>query len=148
MSRLNWQVWLGFLLAFTGAITYAYVFADYPVLRDFPWTALLFFAVAVVFLFIGYRRAFKPDRKTLSKIGASIAILLSLAVMGLFLFGVLIFATWLPESTGAPKVGQAAPDFTLTDTNGKPVSLTELRTTPIKGNPPKGVLLIFYRGYW
>jgi hypothetical protein len=59
-------------------------------------------------------------------------------------------------------VGQKAPDFTLSDTNGKPVSLSELLSTPINGKTmnapvgnaqqaptsPKGVLLVFYRGYW
>ena len=148
MTRFNWQIWLGFLLSFVGAITYPYVFVSYPLTRDSPWTALVFFGAALVFLFIGLRRAFKPDRKIASKIAASIAGLLTLAVIGLFLFSVLIFARWLPESKGAPQVGQSAPEFTLTDINGRQVSLTELRTAPIKGNPPKGVLLIFYRGYW
>jgi len=54
----------------------------------------------------------------------------------------------LPESKGAPKVGQKAPEFTLVDTSRKPVSLAELLSTPINGNAPKGVLLVFYRGYW
>ncbi len=29
-----------------------------------------------------------------------------------------------------------------------PVSLNELMTSPINGKAPRGVLLIFYRGYW
>ena len=37
------------------------------------------------------------------------------------------------------KVGATAPDFTLNDTNGKPVTLSKLR---------KPVVLVFYRGYW
>jgi cytochrome oxidase Cu insertion factor (SCO1/SenC/PrrC family) len=39
------------------------------------------------------------------------------------------------------KVGQAAPDFTLEDIAGKPISLSEFRGE-------KNVVLIFYRGYW
>jgi peroxiredoxin len=54
----------------------------------------------------------------------------------------------IPASKDAPQVGQRAPDFTLTDAGGKAVSLNELLTMPINGNAPKGVLLIFYRGYW
>jgi peroxiredoxin len=56
--------------------------------------------------------------------------------------------TWLPESKGAPEVGRKAPEFTLTDQNGKNVSLTQLLTEPIGSTQPKGVVLIFYRGYW
>jgi peroxiredoxin len=51
----------------------------------------------------------------------------------------------LPASAAAPKVGQKAPDFTLTDSNNKPVTLAQLLTEPINNKPPKGVLLIFYR---
>ncbi len=55
-------------------------------------------------------------------------------------------------AASALEVGQKAPDFTLADTNGKTVSLSELLTRPIEGKAassnPKGVLLIFYRGYW
>ena len=51
-------------------------------------------------------------------------------------------------SVGAPQVGQKAPDFTLSDTSNKPMSLAGLLTQPINGKSPKGVLLIFYRGYW
>jgi peroxiredoxin len=57
-------------------------------------------------------------------------------------------AKQLPASRGAPQVGQKAPDFTLKDTSEKPVALSELLSTPVNGSKPKGVLLVFYRGYW
>jgi len=40
------------------------------------------------------------------------------------------------------------PPFSLPDATGKQVSLTELLTAPVNGSAPKGVLLVFYRGYW
>src|SRR4030095_3883335 len=133
IKKFNWQIWSGFLLAVAGAVTYAFVFVDYPALRDFPWTALGFFALALGFLFAGFARAFAVGTRLYSKIAASIVGLLAFAVMGLFLFAVLIAARWLPESKNAPQVGQTAPEFSLPDINGKQVSLSELRSAPIKG---------------
>jgi len=73
---------------------------------------------------------------------------LGVVVIAFFLFAFFVGGRSLPASKGAPQVGQKVPEFTLTDTNGKAVSLNELLTTPINGSPPKGVLLVFYRGYW
>ncbi len=56
-------------------------------------------------------------------------------------------AAQLPESAGAPKVGEKAPDFTLPDTQGKPVTLSEVLQPRAEGEKP-WVLLVFYRGYW
>jgi cytochrome oxidase Cu insertion factor (SCO1/SenC/PrrC family) len=39
------------------------------------------------------------------------------------------------------RVGQRAPDFTLQDTEGKNVTLSDFRDK-------KTVVLVFYRGYW
>ena len=39
------------------------------------------------------------------------------------------------------KVTQPAPDFTLEDADGKPVTLADFRGK-------KSVVLVFYRGYW
>lgn len=43
-------------------------------------------------------------------------------------------------AAATPEIGQLAPDFTLTDQNGKPVSLSAARGSK--------VALVFYRGYW
>ena len=53
----------------------------------------------------------------------------------------------IAESPSAPKVGEKAPEFTLPDTDGKPVSLADLLKPAAAGDRP-WVLLIFYRGYW
>lgn len=54
---------------------------------------------------------------------------------------------WVPESPGAPKVGEKVPDFTLPDSSGKQVTLSEFIANG-EGGQPGWVLLIFYRGYW
>lgn len=150
IKRLNWPLWVGFLLTLAAFLTYFFIFIWFPATRDFPWANLLLFLIAGILLFMGVRRGFASDRPhpTRSKIVTSIVSVLSLAVVGAFVFTIFIAGRWLPASTGAPQVGQRAPDFTLPDTSGKPVSLKELLTTPLNGNAPKGVLLVFYRGHW
>lgn len=148
MKKFNWPLWAGFLLTFLAVFSYEFLFVEWPITRDFPWANLLLFAVALVLLFIGVRRAFRPDRRLIAKIVAPILATISILVIALFMFITLIQSRWLPASQAAPAVGQKAPEFTLTDTNGQPVTLASLLSQPINNKPPKGVLLIFYRGYW
>ena len=138
------------MLTLAAFLTYFTVFVWFPVTRDFPWANLVLFLIAGLLVFLGVRRGFASDRPhpTRSKIVTSIVGFLSLAVFAFFVFTIFIAARWLPASTGAPQVGQRAPDFTLSDTTGKQVSLNELLTTPLNGSASKGVLLVFYRGYW
>ena len=45
-----------------------------------------------------------------------------------------------PTDTGRVAVGDTAPDFTLLDRHGEPVTLSELRG--------RRIVLVFYRGHW
>ena len=149
--KMNWPLWAGFLLSLIAFLSYFFVFVWFPVTRDFPWANLLLFAGAAVLLLVGLRRAFGAGRPrpTQSKIAGALLTLAGLAIFGFFVFAVFIMARQLPASHGAPQVGQKAPDFTLTDTNGKPVSLSGLlAASDEQGKTPRGVLLVFYRGYW
>ena len=150
VRRFNWPLWVGFLLTFAAFLSYFFVFVWFPVTRDFPWANLLLFLIAAVLVVAGIRRGFASDRPhpTRSKIVTSIVALLSFGVIALFIFSIFIAARWLPASKGAPQVGQKAPEFSLQDTSGKQVSLTELLSAPVNGSAPKTVLLVFYRGYW
>lgn len=148
LKRFNWQILAGFLLTFAGLLSFPLFFVSFPATRDFPWVNLVLIAVSLVLLVLGIKRAFEPNRSTLLKVLASVLALLSVAAIGLFLWSFFILAKQLPESAGAPQVGQKAPEFTLADSSGKQVSLAELLSSPLKGKQPKGVLLVFYRGYW
>lgn len=152
MKKFNWQIWAAFLLSLFAFISYPLLFVRFPVTRDFPWANLLFFAIAVALMLFGLRRAFASDRAhpLRSRIAGGVLATLSVVVLGFFVFTVFIWARMMPASHGAPQVGQQAPDFTLADTTGRPVSLSELLASPIRERSasPKGVLLIFYRGYW
>ena len=46
-----------------------------------------------------------------------------------------------PTDLDRIKVGQVAPDFALTNMDGKQISLSEFRGK-------KNVVLVFYRGHW
>ena len=148
MKRINWQIWAGFLLSLIAAFSYPFVFVRWPVTREFPWANLVLFAIAFVLLFLGVRRAFKPEKRIVSKIFSSLAAVVGVLLLGMLLFVIYVMGAWLPPSTAAPQVGQKAPDFTLADPNNKPITLAQLLTEPINNKAPKGVLLIFYRGYW
>jgi len=147
-KRFNWQTWTGFLLSLFAFLSYFFIFVWFPITRDFPWANLLLFVCAIALLVFGLRRAFAKERPLRSKITASIVTTLGVLICAMFLFAYFVAGRWLPESRGAPHVGQKAPDFTLTDSKNKQVSLAELLSTPINGQAPKGVLLVFYRGYW
>src|SRR5438132_12838108 len=131
IQRFNWQIWTGFVLSIFAFLSYPLVFVNWPVTRNFPWANLLLFATAAILLVIGVRRAFAPDRRRISKIVSSVLATLSVLVLGMFIFVAFVASRWLPASTGAPQVGQRAPDFSLVDANNKSLSLSELLSSPI-----------------
>ena len=148
--RINWQIWVGFALCVFAFLSYPLIFVEWPLTRDFPWANILLFVIAAIFLFVGVRRAFGSERGWFAKIGASILAGFSALVFAAFIMVTFVSSKWLPSAASAPRIGQKAPEFTLSDSTGKKVSLSELLTTPVKpgSSAPKGVLLIFYRGYW
>jgi hypothetical protein len=78
---------------------------------------------------------------------------LGVAVLGIFGWGVSLAAKYFPAALHAPQVGQKAPEFITVDSHGNSVALAQLFSTSIANSSgiartPKGVLLVFYRGYW
>ena len=149
--RRNWALWLGTGLVLVGvAIGAPQVYALNVPQRILPWLGLVIPAAAVLCFVVGLLRAFKQPQIYRGRVLGSI-----LGVVSLLLFA---GSVWLhvhvrdvPASASAPKLGQKAPDFTLQNTSGQPVSLSQMLSTPIDtatGKTPKAVLLIFYRGYW
>jgi hypothetical protein len=158
----NGLVWLGFVLAIAGAISYPLYFARFPTLRDVPWANLAIIAVALILIGLGISRAFRRPDAYRGKIFGSVLGVLAVGLTVIFCYGV-FFGTREKASHGAPQVGQAAPDFTLPDSHNTPVNLMGTLHTgflpeggpfaiigvpPISIPPPAAVVLIFYRGYW
>jgi hypothetical protein len=150
---MNWPLWTGFLLSLAALGSYPLFFAQFPVTRDVPWVNFFLFGAAAALLAAGLRRAFSPHALYRGKIAGPILAVASIALTGIFVHLVFFASRGLPAAHSAPKVGQKAPDFTLPDINGKPVSLSGLlaeaqAASSDNGKPPRSVLLIFYRGYW
>jgi hypothetical protein len=154
----NPRIWAGFVLCLAALISYPTIFVRYPITRDFPWVNLLLIAVALFLLVTGILRAFRRPDAYRGKIFGSILGVLSVSLVGFFLYGILFLTKNLPASHGSPQVGQLAPDFTLPDSTGNNVTLSNLIQSPFPAGlqPSAGaalgqtaaVVLIFYRGYW
>jgi len=120
------------VLLSVGAIAGYVAFLRVSVVRNHPELYLVAFALATVIAGVASWRAARwPNFVAL---GLS-AILLILG--GYFNF---VLAR-VPATATALKVGEPAPDFTLPDAAGAPVSLAAFRG-------PAPVVLVFYRGYW
>lgn len=148
-TALLWA-WIITLLAVVSNVMM--LFIQVPGQQALPWLTLALFAIAFLLGAAGVRRAFGEPQVYRGKISGSIALVL---VCLLFAFTVFesVSARQIPTAGQAPGAGQKAPEFTLADTAGKPVSLSSLLEAPLANSPrpdgkPRALLLIFYRGYW
>jgi hypothetical protein len=147
--RRNFLPLVGFLLCLAAFLSYFLFFYRFPATRDVPWTGWVLFALGLVLLDVGLSRAFRQPERYRGRVQGPVFAVLSLAVIGVFVFYTVVEAQRLPASAGAPKVGEKAPDFTLQDSQGKSVRLYDLLGAQAGGSgPPSWVALIFYRGYW
>jgi drug/metabolite transporter (DMT)-like permease len=141
MSRRgNWTLWAGLAAVLAGIFSYQF-FIRFPLTRDFPWVNLALLAAGMVLLITGLVRAFGRPQMYRGRILGTIFAVLALVGVGFFCYLTFFLLHDLPASTGAPKVGDKAPAFTLPDQNGKPTALADLIS-------PNGAILIFYRGHW
>jgi hypothetical protein len=139
--RWNWPIWVGFVSVVTGLFSYGF-FLRFPITRDFPWANLLLFGIGAALLIVGLFRAFGRSQVYRGKIFGSIFTAITVLVVAFFSYGIFYVVRQVPASSGAPRVGQKAPDFRLLDQTGKPIGLDDL----LSGS--RAVALIFYRGFW
>jgi cytochrome oxidase Cu insertion factor (SCO1/SenC/PrrC family) len=105
-----------------------------PVVRNHPEAYVVAFAAAVTLGVLAVLRARRRRWVAWS----------ALAVSSLFLVAGVWFnfvVARVPVTPTALRVGAPAPDFTLTDAAGRPVTLADYRGRKL-------VILVFYRGYW
>lgn len=139
--------WVGLLLAVLGALSNMLPFTGFPA-APVPWISLVLSVTGFAVVLFGLWRVFGQSTVYKGKLSASVAAGFSL----LFVAGAVVFfwgARHIPaESAAAPQVGQRVPDFTLPDSTGHSVSLTQLFSSSAGKEPPRALLLVFYRGYW
>jgi len=140
--RRNILSWAGFAVVLVAFASYVPFFALFPATRDIPWATYSLFLIGGALLAAGVRRAFRDPGRYRGKISGSILAVLSAVVVAFFILGVTYFSKQIPSGGSALRVGQKAPAFVLTDSAGKQVSSAGL----LKNH--RGLVLIFYRGYW
>jgi hypothetical protein len=147
--RTNTALWYGLLITLFGVVSQFFYFLrpPRPISQFLPWINLLLPAIGPIFLFIGLARAFSRSAVYSGKIwGSCVTVIALLLVAG----NIVLFQKTrdVPNSAGAPQIGQRLPEFTLSDSSGQPTSLSQLFAAATDGSRPKALLLVFYRGYW
>ena len=149
-KRWNWRLWAGFGLSIGALAVYVFWVNE---TRAVFWPALLLFVVAAVLLFSGWKRRSREPELYRGKIAGYALTTLSVLIFGLFGFVAYQVSRVFPDAKNAPQIGQRAPEFSLIDANGQNFTLGQLLSTPITNagsaaRATKGVLVVFYRGYW
>jgi AhpC/TSA family len=122
---------LSILVAVGGVAAYV-LLLDVALVRNHPEGYVVAAAVATALAGLALRRA----RRWPSWVALGVSTLLLVATAWFNFVGARV-----PDTPTAFRVGEPAPEFTLPDANGRPVALADYRGK-------KGVVLVFYRGYW
>jgi hypothetical protein len=135
-GRVTTSTWLAILsvLIALGAIAGYVSLVGVEIVRNHPEGYVLAFALATAVAVLAVTRT--SDRRWPAWVALGLTSLLLIAGAWFNFVGARV-----PDVPVAIRVGEAAPDFTLPDASGKPVTLAEYR-----GKKP--VVLVFYRGYW
>jgi hypothetical protein len=143
----NWRLWVGFVLVLLAPFGY---FSLFETTRAAIWISVALFVVALVLLIGGLQRAFAASESYRGKIAGPILAMLALAVVGAFGWATYAMHNAYAAAHNAPRVGDKAPEFALPDSSGRKVTMAELLATPLPTGAAKtrGVMLVFYRGYW
>ena len=149
-KKWNWRLWVGFAVSCLALLTFLSLFTE---TRNIFWVSLVIFIVAAALMTSGLRRAWGQREAYRGRIAGTILAGVSVMILALFGWASYEVFTKIPAARLAPQIGQKAPEFALADSTGANVSLAQILATPIAdasgaNHAPKGVLVVFYRGYW
>jgi hypothetical protein len=122
---------LSLLICVVTVVTYS-LLLGVPAIRNHPEGYVAAFAIAatVAGLSVALRR----------RLYGWVALAVALLLLTLGSYTNFVMAR-IPDAPMVLRLGEPAPEFTLTDAAGRPTSLADYR-----GKKP--VILVFYRGYW
>ena len=129
--RSGWLVALSLVVSAAAIAIYSQ-FLRVAAVRNHPEGYVVAFAIAAVIA--GLAVALGRRWYAWTALAVSVLLLLGGATFNFVL-------ARIPTAHTTLRVGERAPDFTLADAAGRPVSLADYR-----GKQP--VVLVFYRGYW
>jgi hypothetical protein len=130
---------LGPLVTLAGAVSYFTWFVRFPALRDVPWVNLPLVAAGAALSATGLVLALRrPGRAR--RILAAFGLAFSGSLAALFAVYVLVLSYRLPAPTARAVALDVPASFTLSDHEGRAVSLDRLRG--------RKVVITFYRGHW
>ncbi len=146
----NWRLWAGFTLSLLAVLIYILLLQQ---TRSIFWGSLALFVISALLIISGLKRAFGQPQAYRGKVAGPVLALLSVVLLGGFGWGAHLASKLFAKALHAPQVGQKAPDFTIVDDHGNPTTLAQLLSTSMPNasagaQHPKGILLVFYRGYW
>lgn len=142
----NWRLWVGFVVALLAPLGYFFLFET---TKFAPWIAIVLFALAIILLIGGLRRAYSTPESYRGRVAGPILASIGAVVLGLFVWVSFEMKKAYSVAQNAPRVGQRAPEFALADGNNSQVTLANLLAGPAGSTrAQRGVLLVFYRGYW
>ena len=140
--RGNILNWAGFAVILIAFVSYIPFFALFPSTRDVPWANYLLFLIGGALIAAGVGRAFRHPEHNRGKISGSILAALSALLFVFFVVGVTYYSKQIPSAETALGVSMKAPPFVLANTAGTEISSADLL------RDHRGLVLVFYRGYW
>lgn len=143
--KWNWRLWAGFAVSVLALVIYIFGFQT---TWQIVWLSAVLCVAAIVLLIAGLRRAFGEPGVYRGKVAGPILTVLSVLVIAGFAFLSYEVPKGYARATKTPRVGDRAPEFALSDSHGTPVALKQLLFNSGNRHASKGVLLVFYRGYW